>query len=182
VAVWRQPEKLGSRKPQQWERGRRSGPTGEARPPLSRRARGRPPEESPSLHKHRLSEGRAPLAQAMGGEVPLARAIGGQAPLVWLRAAGSQAQRSTSCVIYKRQEQTIAVMSDTRGGRGPPSLGVCEQAPRAAPATSEVGKEEGTATEYHPLLLSLPLLLPLPNAQGSANTTPDHCHFPVPCS
>ena len=32
----------------------------------------------------------------------------------------------------------------------------CEQKTSAARGTSEVGKEEGTVTEHHPLLLSLP--------------------------
>ena len=41
-------------------------------------------------------------------------------------------------------------------GAWPDTIGVCEQAPPAAPVTTEVSKEEGTATEHHPLLLSVP--------------------------
>ena len=70
-------------------------------------------------------------------------------------------------------ETNTAVISDTRRRHGPPPLGVCEQVPPAALVTSDVSKEEGSATEHHPLLLSLlgntpALLLPLPNAPCTA--------------
>ena len=63
---------------------------------------------------------------------------------------------STSCMIYRQQGQSPAAISDTRGGHGPPPLLVCEQAPPVVPVTSEDRKEEDTAIEHHPLLLSLP--------------------------
>ena len=71
--------------------------------------------------------------------------------------------------------QTTPVISDTRGGCGPPPLGVCEQAPPIAQGTSEVSKEEDTATEHHLLLLhstgnTPALLLPLPDTLGTTYT------------
>ena len=79
---------LESGTPQPREPGRRSGLTGEAR----RHCWGGREEEGQtamgiSLHTHGLSEGREPLAQAMGGERPLAQAMGGQAPLVWAKSS-----------------------------------------------------------------------------------------------
>ena len=64
---------------------------------------------------------------------------------------------------------------DSRSGCGPSPLGVHEQAPPAAPVTSEVSTEEGTATKHHPLLLSLPwehtgLTVPLSNTLGNTYT------------
>ena len=52
-------------------------------------------------------------------------------------------------------DKTLAVISDSRGGHGLPPLGICEQAPLAAPCTSEVTTEEGIVTENHLLLFSL---------------------------
>ena len=60
------------------------------------------------------------------------------------------------CRIWRWQGQTIEVISETGGKHGLPPLGVCEQAPPAAPATTEVSKKEGTATECNTLLLPLP--------------------------
>ena len=51
--------------------------------------------------------------------------------------------------------QATGVISDTTVGHGPPPLGVYEQAPPVDPVTSELGTKEDTATDYHPLLLSL---------------------------
>lgn len=47
------------------------------------------------------------------------------------------------------------VISDSKDGLGLPPLGVCEQAPLAAPVTSEGTKEEGIVTKHRLLLLSL---------------------------
>ena len=60
--------------------------------------------------------------------------------------------------------QTSTVISDSRGGHCPPPLGVYEQAPLAAPVTSEGTTEEGTVTEYHLLSLSHPWEHTLPAA------------------
>ena len=54
-------------------------------------------------------------------------------------------------------------------GHGPSSLGVCEQVPPAAPVTSVVSTEEGTATKHHHCCShstgnTHALLLPLPHA------------------
>lgn len=75
--------------PQPRELGRRSGPAGEA----SRHCWGRQEEEGGtaiglSFLAHGLSEGRAPLAQAMGGEAPFVRAMEGWAPLVQVKVSG----------------------------------------------------------------------------------------------
>ena len=59
-------------------------------------------------------------------------------------------------MIYRWQGQTTAVISDTRCGHCLPPLGVCEQAQLAVSGTSEVGKEDGPATQHQPLLLKLP--------------------------
>ena len=88
-----------------------------------------------------------------------------------------QAQWGTSCMVYRLWQQTSTAISDSREERGPPPLGVHEQAPPKSPVTSEVGREEGTDTKYHLLLLSLPgnahtLPLPLPNAPVTAYTCP----------
>ena len=56
--------------------------------------------------------------------------------------------------------QTTAVITDSRGGGGPLSLGVCEQPPFAAPVTSE----QGFVIEHYLLLLSLPWELTHPAA------------------
>ena len=86
-----------------------------------------------------------------------------------------------SCAVCRWRRQTTAVISDSRGGRGPLPLGIPEQEPLAAPTTSEGTTEEATAMEHHLLLLSLPrstpaLPLPLPNALGQCQMI-DHCPF-----
>ena len=50
---------------------------------------------------------------------------------------------------------TTAVITDCRSGHGPRSLGVHEQAPLAAPVTSQGIAEEGISTEHHLLSPSL---------------------------
>ena len=69
--------------------------------------------------------------------------------------------------VCRQRGQTKVVIADSRGGHGPPPVGVCEQASPVAPVTSEVGTEAGTATNHHPLCHSPGndqcLLLPLPN-------------------
>ena len=52
-----------------------------------KRRRGGLPQESPSLNRHGLSEGRVPLAQAAGGKRPLAWAMGDWVPLVWAKGS-----------------------------------------------------------------------------------------------
>ena len=63
-----------------------------------------------------------------------------------------------------------------------PPLGVCEQAPPVAPVTSEFGKKEGTATEHHPLLLSLPWEHTCPTAATAkcSGQIPDACSLSLP--
>ena len=93
-----------------------------------------------------------------------------------------------SCIVYRQQGQTTAVISDSRGGRGLPPLGVHEQSPPVAPVTLEVSTKEGTATEHHLLLLSLPWASTHP-AAATARCSRDHLHlpeghwyFPGPCN
>ena len=69
------------------------------------------------------------------------------------------------------------VITDSRGGCGPPPLGVCEQVPPEAQVTSESGIEEGSATEHHPLLLSLPWECTRPAA---ATAKPSGCCLYLP--
>ena len=59
-----------------------------------------------------------------------------------------------SCMVYGWQGQTTAVVSDYRGGYGPPPLGVHEQAPFVAQITLEGTREVNKAIKHHPLLLS----------------------------
>ena len=98
---------------------------------------------------------------------------------------GSQ---GTSCMGYGHWGQTAAAIPDSRGGCGPPILGVCEQVPPAAPVTSGDAIEEGTATKHHPLLLSLPwecTCSAIPTAKGSGcclHLFEGHCHFLGPCN
>ena len=86
-----------------------------------------------SLCIHRLSDGRAPLAQAMGAEKTLAwsmgdwvllvQPMGGQAPLVWAKGSRELSASGAPCVIYRWQGQTTAAISETRGRHGPPPQG-----------------------------------------------------------
>lgn len=59
-------------------------------------------------------------------------------------------------MVYGWRGQTTVIISDSRGGHGPPPLGVCELAPLVAPVTSEGTTEEGIVTEHHLLLLLHP--------------------------
>ena len=74
-------------------------------------------------------------------------------------------------MVYRCRDKPLQ-SSDSRGGHGLPSLGIGEQGTLAAPITPEGTTEEGTVTEHHLLLLSLPweptYTLPLPNAPGTA--------------
>ena len=89
-------------------------------------------------------------------------------------------------MVYRWWVQTTAVISDSRGGHGPPPLGIPEQKPLAAPTNSEGTTEEDVVTEHHLLLLSFhwehtTLLLPWPNSLGSAHML-NLCHFPGSCN
>ena len=81
-----------------------------------------------------------------------------------------------------------AVISNSSGGCGLPSLGILEQAPPTAPITSEVSTEEGTATEHHKLLLSLPWECTCTTTATAKHSgchlhlPEDHCHFTRPCT
>ena len=93
LAVWRQPEGLGSSVP--WTGVQNAISKGTQEEVWARR-RGKMPllgregpiQEYLSLCMCRLSEGKVPLVQPTGDQVPLVQATGGQEPLVWARAAG----------------------------------------------------------------------------------------------
>ena len=90
-----------------------------------------------------------------------------------------------TCSTGIRGQPQQSVISNTRDGCGPPPLGVWDGAPPVAQVTSEVGKEEGTETKNHPLLLSLPWECTCPAAattkcSGCRRHLPDHCHCQGP--
>ena len=64
----------------------------------------------------------------------------------------------TGCFLHSLQVsgKTTAVITDSRGGHGPPPRGIPEGEPLAAPTTSEGTTEKDITMEHHLLLLSLP--------------------------
>ena len=85
--------------------------------------------------------------------------------------------------------QNMLVISDSKGGHGPPPLAGHEQAPLIAPVTSEVSMEEdNTTTRHHLLLFSLswkcihPVTATAKHSWHCLNLPKDHCHFPGPCN
>ena len=78
-------------------------------------------------------------------------------------------RQGASCVICSWLGQTTTVITDSRGGRGPLSLGVPEEEALVAPITSE----KGIAIEHYLLLLSLPWEL----AHSAAATAKCSGHF-----
>ena len=90
--------------------------------------------------------------------------------------------QDASCMVCRWWGKTVSVISDSRGGHGPPPLGVPEQKSLTAPTTSEGTTEKDVVTEHHLLLLLLPWENPCPvaataNALGGAQMI-DHCPFP----
>ena len=85
-------------------------------------------------------------------------------------------------------EDKPPVIFDSRGGHGLPSLGVCEQAPLAAPTTSESTQRKalGLNTTHccsHSPGNSFTLPLPLAKCSGSHLNLPEaHYHFPGLCN
>ena len=77
--------------------------------------------------------------------------------LVGAKGSGGAKCNAAPLAQYRQRGWTTAVILDTRGGHGPPPLGVCEQVPPAAPVTSEMGTEEGTANRA-PFVVALTLL------------------------
>ena len=122
-----------------------------------------------------------------GDWVLLMQATSVQAPLVWLRASGASVLLLSSCMIYRWQGQTVAVVSEARGKRGLPPLGTCEWAQPATPVTSGVGKKEKNRALQQSTMCCCPyspgntptLQLPLSNTLGRAQTL-GHCPFPRP--
>ena len=95
---------------------------------------------------------------------------------------------AVSCTGYGQQGQTTAAISKSRGGHGPLPLGICEQAPLAAPVTSRVVTGESTATKHHVLLPSLcwehthPAFATEKGSGHQIQLPQGHCHFPGPCN
>ena len=157
--------------------------------PLLGRARGRGADHCRNLLCTRgLSKGRAPLMQAMGGERPRAQAAGDQALL--MQAKGRRGLNTTWYFLHDLQaagtNHIKSVISETRGRHSLPPLRVCEQAPPAAPVTSEVSKKWALQLSTNRCCSHSPgstptLLPPLPNTPSSAHTH-DHCPFPGPCN
>ena len=94
--------------------------------------------------------------------------------------------QGVSYMVCRWQGQTTTVISDSRGGCGPPPLGISEQKSLAAPITSEGTTEKDIEKEHHLLLLSLPwehttLLLPLTISLGRVQRL-DHTLLPGTCN
>ena len=87
-------------------------------------------------------------------------------------------------MVYNWQGQTTTVITDSRDRHGLLPLGVPEQAPLAAPITSE----EDIAIKHYLLLVSLPWELTNPAAAIAKcsghliNLLKTHYHFPGPCN
>ena len=107
--------------------------------------------------------------QATGGGWLEATCLGYGRPVPLVRDKGSGGLSATQCLLGDLQVVGTNHSSHLRNqmGRGPPPLGILEQAPLGAPINSEDTTQEGTATQHHPLLLSLPWELTYP-----ANDTP----------
>ena len=90
-------------------------------------------------------------------------------------------------MAYRWWGQTTAVISDSRGGRGPSPGGISKQAPLETPITSEEGIA-GIAIKHYLLLLSLPWELTHPGAATAefsghlVNLPKAHYCFPGPCN
>ena len=65
-------------------------------------------------------------------------------------------RQGAPCVLCRWQGQTATVIPDSRGGHGPPPLGIPEKKSLAVPTTSEGTTEKDIAMEHHLLLLLLP--------------------------
>ena len=94
---------------------------------------------------------------------------------MWAKGSGELSTMWHLLCDLQWQGRTTAIISDTRGGHGPPTLGVCEQAPPAAPVTSEFGKKwalqpSTTGCCSHSSGNTSALLLPLPNVLGTTYT------------
>ena len=113
----------------------------------------------------------------------------GQAPLVW--AKGSVELNRMWHLLCDLQEAGTDHHSnhlETREGHGFPPLGAHEEAPLAAPVTSEGTTVENIVTEHHLLLLSLLWEFTRPatataKCSGHCLNLPEtHWHFPGPCN
>ena len=82
--------------------------------------------------------------------------MGGWTALVWLKGSGGlSTMQHLLCDLQAVGTNHSSHLRNKRGS-GLPLLGVYEQAPPAAPVTSEVSKKEGSATKHHLLFFSLP--------------------------
>ena len=119
----------------------------------------------------------------------LVQATSSQAPLLWAKGISGLSAMGASCMIYRWQGKTAAVISEARGKHGLAPLGACEWAPPATPVTSGIGKKEKKralqpSTKHccsHSPGSTPTLLLPLTNILGSTHM-PDLCHFLRSCN
>ena len=121
---------------------------------------------------YELSGNGASLPQAVGGRVLLIWALRLQGTFAWAKSNGGG--------------NTATSILDSRGGHGPPPLGVHEQAPPMTQVTSRVTTEEGTSTKCHSLP-SLPwectchAVATVKGSECCLQLSECHCHFPGPC-
>ena len=98
--------------------------------------------------------------------------VGYAAPPVWAKLNGVLLTWSKG-----GRRQRTRVISDSRGGHGPPPLGLHEVAPLVDLINSEGTTEEGIATKQHLLLLSFPWELRHP-ATATAKCYGHHLSLP----
>ena len=117
-----------------------------------------------------------PLPNALGGaQVPRHLVTIPLKDLTTRRSWGStfytgQMGQGVYCVVCRQRGHTATVIPDSRGGHGPPPLGIPEQKSLAAPATSEGTTEKDIVTEHHLLLLLLPWEHTRPAAATAKNS------------
>ena len=74
------------------------------------------------MYTRGLSEGRAPLAQAMGGEAPFVRAMEGWAPLVQVKVSGgSKSDEHLLCGLQASGENQRSHLRHQRWGWSTPT-------------------------------------------------------------
>ena len=96
---------------------------------------------------------------------------------LWVTAPPAQAKNKGVPLAWSTGSRgKPPVISDSRGGCGPPPIGLHEQAPPATPLTSEVSTEEGNATKHH-LLFSLPWEC-THHANATTKCSRHHLHLP----
>ena len=92
------------------------------------------------------------LAQAMGDQALLVWAMGGRTLLVWAKGSGGlSTMQHLLCDLQAAGTNHSSYLENQRGSWSA-TTGVCDLAPPAVLAISEVVKKEGTETKHHALL------------------------------